>query len=264
MPLHRVNVVVLCACSLALLSAAECNLGTGVVNTDPPTKCKTVATNSTWSSSAQGIVVDITDPRWCPIIIYGAVGTTFLQSYAANVQMVASQLSPANPRMDYTFANANNTTLSTASYFFTISGSTAYTTTLGSYNVGTAGNVANKQDFVHNKIYSVNGPATGDALLGYDYKVNPSISGLSSQTGGSVRITANTPKVQQPVTYQWWVDGISQGGATGSTNYYQTYTKTITTVGYHTFKSVVVDKRGNSYTLNKTVQITATCGGKIC
>lgn len=264
MLLNRVKIIALCAGGWVLVAAAYVVCGT-LVLPDPRYKCPTVATNSTWVNKLGSIVVDNTDPRWCPVIIYGPPGTIGFQSYASNVQLNAAALDPSRPRVDYSFANANNVTMKSATNFFTIVGTLAVTTPVGDYDVGTAGNVATKRDYVHNTIYTNAGPATGAIYLDYNYRANPTINGPSSQAHGDITVTASTPLVQQPVTYQWWVNNVSQGVPTGSNEYYQRRRKIVTAAGGYTFKVVIKDKRNISYTLTKTVLVTAACPtGKRC
>jgi hypothetical protein len=266
MLLNRVKIIASCAGGWVMVVAAHMACNTlQLPTTDPRYKCQTAPTNATWVNKLASIQVDNTDPRWCPIIIETGVGTTAFQSYASNVELIASALSPSMPRIDYSFANANNVVQSTGVKFFTTVGTQAVATVLGAYEVGTAGNVTTKRDYAHNTIYTTAGPATGDVWLDYNYKANPTISGATSQANGHIRMTANTPRVQQPVTYQWWLNGVLQGPPTGSSNYYQIWGKEVTRVGVYTFKAVVIDKRNTSYTLTRSVTVTAVCAtGKIC
>lgn len=265
MLLNRAKIIALCAGGWVLVTAAYMACILQLPTTDAGTKCKTVATNATWVNRVGSIVVDITDPRWCPVIIDGPPGTAGFQNYSANVQLNAAAVSPSMPRMDYTFANANNVVQSTEIKFFTIGSTVAVTTATGAYQVGTAGNVATKRDYVHNIIYTTSGPATGDGWLDYDYHANPTISGPTSQPDPTIRMTANTPRIQQPATYQWFIGSVAQGPRSGSPNYYQTFSKVVTAVGGYTVKAVIIDKWNRSYTVSRTVQVTAVgCGGKIC
>lgn len=264
MLLNRVKIIAVGAGGWVMTVAAHMACNTLQLPNQNAYHCPTVATNSAAVNKLASIKVVNTDPRWCPVIIYGPAGTTAFQSYASNVELNAAALDPARPRIDYTIANANNVPQKSATNFFTIVGTQAVTTTVGDYTVGTAGNVATKRDYVHNTIYTTGGPATGDVWLDYNYKANPGLAGASSSANGLIRLTANTPLVQQPVTYQWWLSNVVQGPASGSSNYYQTWGKTVNP-GVYNVKVVIVDKRGLSYTLTKSVTVTAgSCGGRIC
>jgi hypothetical protein len=263
---YRVQIVALCAGGWVSVVAAHMGCSDlQLPNTDPRYHCQTVATNSTWVNRISSIVVNNTDPGWCPVIIDGPAGSTKFQSYASNVQLNASAVDPAKPRIDFSFANANNVAQKSATNFFTFSGTQAVTTTLGDYTVGTAGNVATKRDFAHNTIYTTGGPATGDVWLDYNYLANPSVSGPTTQPNPTIILTANTPRIQQPATYQWYWGTVAQTTRTGSPDYYQKFSKVVSSIGSYTFKVVIVDHWGRSYTVSKTVQVTAVgCGGKIC
>jgi hypothetical protein len=260
MLLNRVKVIALCAGGWVLVAAAHTACSELTL---PDNKCHTIATNSNWIDRVGQIKVDITEPRWCPVIIYGAPGSIGFQNYTANVEVNAAYLA-ASRRMDYTIENANHVVQKT--FITSLSGSPlAVTQTHGTYDVGTAGNVTTKRDYVRNVIYTTAGPATGDAYLDYNYKANPGLSGATSSANGLIRLTANTPLVQQPVTYQWWLSNVLQGPPSGSSNYYQIWGKTVANPGVYNVKVVVVDKQGFSYTMTKSVTVTAGyCGGKIC
>jgi len=265
MLLNRVKIIALCAGGWVSVMAAYMSCNTlQLPVTDPRYHCKTVATNSTAVNSLASIQVNNTDPGWCPVIIEG-VGNVKFQSYSSDVQLNTAVLDPARPRVLTTFANANNVTQKSVIFGFTNLNGVSYTTAVGDYTAGTAGNVTTKRDFAHTTIYTTLGPATGDVWLDYDYKANPTMSGATSQSNGHIVMTANTPRVQQPVSYQWWINGALQGPPSGYPDYYQQKTKDVSQPGTYTFKAVIIDHNNNSYTISRSVTVTAVCPtGKRC
>jgi hypothetical protein len=265
MSTNRVKIIAGCVGGWVLVSAAYVSCGL-LVLPEPRYKCPTVATNPTWVNKLASIVVDNTDPGWCPVIIETGVGTVKQQSYASNVKVNTSAIDPARQRIEYAFHNANNTFQRAGVSNLTNTGTgVMVTTAVGAYTAGTAGNVTTKRDFVHNRVYTTEGVATGDIYLDYNYHANPTMSGVTSQANGAISMRANTPRVQQPVTYQWWINGVSQGLPSGSNNYYQTKGTVVTRVGVYGFKAVIIDKNKRSYTVTRSVTVTAVCAtGKIC
>jgi hypothetical protein len=101
-------------------------------------------------------------------------------------------------------------------------------------------------------------------MLTYNYDAPPNFSGPSYVTQSepfSVDIDAS--RIQQPGTYQFVVDGVSQSWVS-FTDYTAALTKTYTSTGGHQFKANVKDKFGTQ-TTTSTLSVTVTsCGTPVC
>lgn len=236
--------------------AATCSVN--VTYTNPPTQCNTVATNQTWVNYAStSLSVSISQPQWCPTVIYTGVGTSLFSSYAATYSMDPGIVSGTTPYLDLTFVDAAGQHPN--AYQFLITNGLAQANV--GYTAGQAGNATNKTDSAKNVIHTVGGNATGTGLLTYAYYQAPGITAPQSiKVNQPLSVSANASFVQQPATYQWFADNVAQGWVTSNT-YSSVYGTSYSNTGTHTFKAQVKDKYGTiTTTPTKSVDVLP-CNG---
>ncbi len=241
------------ACAVSIVSMG-CGINIGYP--DPQSKC-TVIDRGKWVSTGLG-QSNVANP-YCAVIV---TFNDYPQSYLINV--IASDMTKIGfPVVRVSFVDANTAPIP-PDYIhqdkqFAFAGNTAQA--FGSYYAAHAGNANGNKDYARVRVplLAFGDSARAEAILDYRFHAQSTVSAPETATPNqAVTVVADALSEFRPSTYQWWIDGVSQGPA-GSLSVLTTTFPS----GPHSVRVVMQAADGHSYDITKYITVENCPGGQI-
>lgn len=239
--------------SLALV-VSGCGFG---ITYDSQSKCS-VQDLGKWN--ATGLSQSNVQQPMCPVVVSINSSPT---SYLINV--IASDLTKLQGAAValLSFFNTHNDVVpggGQQNLIFGFNGNTAQL--FGSYYAASYVGPTTGNDYgkVRLPLHAVGDSARSQAILMYKFHGASILSGPpTAPPSQSVTIFADASAEYRPITYQWWIDGASQGGAGSSS----TLTTSFAAQGSHSVRAVVHANDGHVYDQTVYIDVQPCPGGQI-
>lgn len=247
--------------ALGVIGALACTVGYDT--TDPQSNCVVTDVGGWVANSLDES--SVTSPV-CPVIVTGHDQSIFLGMNV--IAQDPSKISQSSPIVRLSMFDANVQPIPPDAFHKDLtapfSGGTAQV--LVTYYAAHAASITSGNDMARVRVPLATftsgnrDTARSQVYLRFRFHSQAGAQGPSwVQPNINIAVFADAGGEFRPITYQWWIDGVSQGGAGAASN----LTTSFATIGTHSVRVLVTADDGHTYDLVHYVEVSPCPNGEI-